>query len=297
MATSTTHGAGELQLFAITADGPRELAVRTSGGTVHDLLDELPLGVYSAMRTFGHNRFLWLDAHFERTERSMQALGWSTKLDRALVSRALHATTSAYKLPDARVRFDVLRESFTLGGATSNLFVALSPFVPVPEKFMREGVSIDLAQHLHRDQPKIKTTEFVRVRRPLPLGTQERYEHLLLDEQGRALECSSSNIVFVRGRELIAAGTGVLEGITLKVIQHLAPQLGLTLRDQRLTLGEIAHVDEALLSSSSRGIVPIINVADHSIRDGRVGPHTRELIDAYYAFAGREARPAIEVDQ
>jgi branched-subunit amino acid aminotransferase/4-amino-4-deoxychorismate lyase len=282
-------------LFAVTESGPVEVKTSASGGTVHDVLDALPIGVYSALRTFHHDRFLWLDAHFDRTERSMRALGWSGVLDRSRLRRALHETVSAYPYPDARVRFDVLREPFALGGATSNVFIGLSPYVAVPEDFVRDGVCIDLAPHLHRKQPKVKTTDFVRERRPFPLGTKQCYEHLMLDEQGRALECSSSNIAFVRGTELVSAGSGVLEGITFKVVQHLAPALGLTLRDERLSLDQIARVDEAFLSSSSRGVVPIVEVAGARIGTGRVGAHTRELIAAYYAFAEREARTAVDI--
>lgn len=282
------------RLFAVTGHGAAPVEPRASGPTVHDVLDELPIGVYSALRTFRHDRFLWLDAHFDRTERSMRALGWATELPRERLRAALHETVSAYPFPDARVRFDVLREPFTFGGATSNLFVSLSPYVAVPEEFLRDGVGIELAPQLHRKTPKVKTTDFVRERRPYPLATKESYEHLMLDEQGRALECSSSNIAFVRGNELVSAGSGVLEGITFKVVQHLAPSLGLTLRDERLSLEQIARVDEAFLSSSSRGIVPIVQVAGARIGTGRVGPHTRDLIKTYYAFADREARRAFD---
>jgi branched-subunit amino acid aminotransferase/4-amino-4-deoxychorismate lyase len=286
--------ASSTRLFAVTDNRPVAIEVPASGPTVHDALDVLPIGVYSALRTFRHDRFLWLDAHFDRTERSMRALGWSGQLDRSRLRRALHETVSAYPFPDARVRFDVLREPFAIGGATSSHFVSLSPYVAVPDEFLRDGVAIELAPHLHRKTPKVKTTDFVRERRPFPLGTKGSYEHLMLDEQARALECSSSNIAFIRGRELVSAGTGVLEGITFKVAQHLAPSLGLSLRDERLSLDEIAHVDEAFLSSSSRGIVPIIQVAGQRIGTGRVGPHTRALIAAYYAYADREARKAFD---
>jgi hypothetical protein len=39
--------------------------------------------------------------------------------------------------------------------------------------------------------------------------------------------------------------------------------------------------------------VPIVTVDTQRIGDGRVGPLTRRLVDAYYAFAAREAKPAL----
>ena len=285
---------GELQLFAVCGGRPQRLQVDAPAGTVHDLLEALPGGVYSAMRTFQHERFLWLDEHIARTERSMAGLGWKRALDRAVLRRALHETAHAYPLADSRVRFDVLREPAELQGVRSDLFVALSPHVPVPEEFLRHGVRVEFAPHLHRDSPHIKTTEFVRRRKPFPIGSRERFEHLLLDEAGRILECSSANVAFVRGRELVAAGDGVLEGITLKVLLHLAPQLGLNVRGERLSVDALSKVDEAFLSSSARGVVPIVQVEEQRIGDGTVGPTVHSLMRAYEDFAAQHARPAID---
>jgi branched-subunit amino acid aminotransferase/4-amino-4-deoxychorismate lyase len=292
MASTTSSGA--LQLFALLPSGPRELGAPVGSGTVHDVLETLPGGVYSAMRTFEHDRFLWLDEHLARTERSMRGLGWNSALRRHELCRALDQTARAYPGADARVRFDVLREPVEFGGVRSETFIALSPLVAVPEAFVRDGVRVDFAPHLHRDAPRIKTTEFVRVRKPLPIGTQERYEHILVDATGRILECSSANIAFLRGRELVSAGDGVLQGITMMVIEHLAPALGLRVVHERLAPSDLAHVDEALLSSSARGIVPIVRVAEQPIGSGAVGPHVRRLLSAYAEFAARNARRAVD---
>lgn len=281
------------QLFAVTERGPVALEAPSAQGTVHDLLEQLPGGVYSALRTFGHNRFLWLDAHLDRTERSMQGLGWPRKLERRLLCEALHHVTSDYPLPESRVRFDVLREPVEFLGVRADLFLALSPHVDVPEEFLRDGVRVELAPQLHRDTPRIKTTEFVLRRKPLPLGTKERYEHVLLDPQRRVLECSSSNIAFVRDGAIVSAGDGVLEGITALVLRRVAAQLGLSWRDERLPLEELSSVDEAFLSSSGRGVVPIVQVENQRIGSGRVGEITRRLLSAYTAYAEHEARCAV----
>lgn len=282
----------ELQLIAVTARGPEALHVEAGGGTVHDLLERLPGGVYSALRTFGHERFLWLHEHLARTERSMAGLGWPGELDRARLCAALDQAVRAYPLADARVRFDVLREPHELQGVRADMFIALSPFVPVPEKFLREGVALDFAPHLQRSAPRIKTTDFVRQRKPLPLGVQERYEHVLVDEHDRVLECSSANLAFFAGDELVTAGDGVLEGITLAVLLHLAPSLGLRVRRERVPVAELARFDESFLSSSARGPVPVVRIGEQSIGAGRVGPRVKRLIAAYYECAEREARRA-----
>lgn len=289
MSTNTPDKSSGLELHALTATGLRRLSVEDTSGTVHDLLERLPTGVYSALRTFHHDRFLWLDKHLERTWQSMAGLGWNKALARDSVRRALHAAVRDYPLVNARVRFDILREPVTIQGVTADVFIALSPFVPVPEEYLREGVRVELAPHLRRELPRVKTTDFVRARKPLPLGTRERYEGVLLDHEQRILECSSANIGFFRRGAVITAGDGVLEGITMLVLRHLAPSLGLGWVDERLPLSGLATVDEAFLSSSSRGVVPIVQIADWRIGDGRVGMGTRGLLAAYLAFGERES--------
>jgi branched-subunit amino acid aminotransferase/4-amino-4-deoxychorismate lyase len=293
MTTSTRDPSAGLELFALSEGRLHALTVARGAGTVHDLLEELPVGVYSALRTFHHDRFLWLDAHFERTERSMQRLGWNKALDRAALSQALDTAVRAYPLTDARVRFDVLREPAMLQGVRADVFIALSPYVPVPPAFVDGGVRVDLAPHLRRDTPLVKTTDFVRARKPLPLSTRDHYEGVLLDAEQRMLECSSANIAFVRGRTVIAAGDGVLEGITLRVVRHVAPTLGLAWIDQRLPFAELASVDGAFLTSSSRGLVPIVEIAGQRIGDGRVSDTFHALLQAYLACADRESRRAV----
>ncbi len=294
MTTSTTPAAAGLQLFALTPSGLHALQAPASGASVHELLEVLPDGVYSALRTFHHDRFLWLEAHFDRTDRSMAGLGWPSALDRPLLRAALHAAVSAYPFPDARVRFDVLREPTELQGVTSSSFLALSRYVPVADEFLREGVEVDLARHLRRDSPRIKTTGFVRARKPLPLGTRERFESVLLDDEERILECTSANIGFVRSDAIVTAGEGVLEGITSAVLRHIAPDVGLSWERERLPLAALDSVSEAFLTSSSRGVVPVVRIAGMPIGDGRVGPRTRALSEAYYACAEREARSTRE---
>src|SRR5687768_12175600 len=119
-ATSKVSG---LEFHALTEAGLRRLPIAATTGTVHDLFEELPFGVYSALRTFHHDRFLWLDTHFDRTERSMAQLGWTNRLDREALRRALYAAVRAYPLEDAVVRFDVLREPASVQGVASHVFV------------------------------------------------------------------------------------------------------------------------------------------------------------------------------
>ncbi len=69
-------------------------------------------------------------------------------------------------------------------------------------------------------------------------------------------------------------------GISRKILLEVIPP-SLTLQPQPPQLADLAEFDEAFLTSSSRGVVPIVQINEVSIGDGRPGPITRQLSALY----------------
>src|SRR5690606_16002458 len=201
-----------VQLFAVTADGPQRLQPPEAVAGIHDLPAGLPFGVYTAFRTFAHNRFLELQAHLDRLQQSMALLEWAYTLDQQRLRQALQAVSSAYPGNDARVRVDVLSAPASLLGSASRELITLAPFTPLPERMAREGVSVAVAPQLNRPDPLVKDASFVLARRETLPELPQVHEYLLCDEAGRLLEGSSSNFYGVARGTLWTAGKGVLEG-------------------------------------------------------------------------------------
>lgn len=291
---SDAHNAASMgvQLFAVTARGPQALPVPAGAQGAHEVFDGLSLGVYSALRTFERVRFLGLEQHFERTDRSLELLGRPERLERARLAQAMDQAVRSFPGPEAFVRFDVLSAAPTALGTDEQLLLALSPLVPVPENCLREGVVVRLSS-LQRARPLIKVASFVLERRPFPLGRRDAYEHLIVDARGRILEGTSSNFLAVQGQRLRLTGEEALQGVTQRIVAALAQEFGLGLVREPLQLSELAEIDEAFLSGSTRGIVPVVAVEEQRIGAGTPGPWTRRLTEAYYRYAREHARPAV----
>ncbi len=285
MTTSTQS----IQFFALSDEGPRSIPVREGVRHAHELFDDLPLGVYSAFRTFDHERFLGLDLHLDRTDRSMELLGWPERIDRPRLCAALDEVCRAYPGPDAFVRFDVLAEESRAHGERE--LIALSPLQLVPESYLREGVGVHFTP-LRRVRPLIKSARFVVERRPYPLGRQDAFEHLLVDDAGRVREGTSSNFLALLDGTLRLAGDGALQGVTQRFVARLAREAGLAVEVRPLQRDELERAAEAFLTGSTRGVVPIVSLEGRKIGDGRPGEWTRRLARAYAELARREARPA-----
>ena len=280
------------QLFLVGNGGVRPLPIPESAQTFEEMLAGYPLGVYSAFRTFAHNKFLYLEAHLERLRQSMRLLGWDYRLDEWPLRRALHQVCTAYPLPEARVRVDVLAEPVSAGDLSGRLLIGLIPFTSPPEAYYREGVRVDVVTGLHREKPQAKTAVFAQHRRQYQ-KSGDVYEYLMLDDDGRILEGLTSNFYAVKDGILRTAGSGILEGITRKIILNLAAELNIPVQLEAVRMGEIPHLQEAMISSSSRAVLPVVQIGEQVVGDGRPGPVYRRILTAYNHFVACEVKTAV----
>jgi branched-chain amino acid aminotransferase len=286
----------EVQLFAVTKSGAQRLVTPTQVTSFDDLYNGLSPGVYSALRTFSHNKFLYLEAHIARTRRSIELMGWDLQFDERDLRQALHQVCTAYPLSDARVRFDVLAEPAYSFGTDSRVLIALLPMRTLPAHFYEQGVSVGLARGFSRQQPQAKTAAFALARREFARRQKETapYEFLILDEAGHILEGMGSNFYGVRDGVVYTAGQGVLEGISRQIILELLPQMDIPLCQQAIHLDEISTLDEAGMSSSSRALLPIVKIAGQVIGQGQPGPICQRILTVYNQFVAERVKLAID---
>jgi branched-subunit amino acid aminotransferase/4-amino-4-deoxychorismate lyase len=319
----------DFQLFAVEDAGPRALPVPEGATQFVDLYSGLPLGVYDVFRTFEGNKFLYLNRHLARTERSMALLGWHYLLDRARLLRTLHNVVTGAGWPEMRVRIDILAEPAETLGTAGRELIAIQPFTPPSHELYERGVAVDFAAELRRDNPLAKAAEFA-ARRPVSGGLRalegtndpdaevgtgfkpastdvdgghppairpsaeiEPYEYLLLDSRRRILEGTGTNFWAVRDGVVYTVGEGVLEGITREIILQLIPELGIPLRLEAVSADETDSLDEAALSGSSRAFLPVVSIAGQTVGDGRPGPISHRILDAYNIFVAENIRTAI----
>jgi branched-chain amino acid aminotransferase len=282
------------RLYAVTDDGIENLLIPQEISDLTTLYAGVDLGVYTALRTYDHIKFLELDAHLDRTEKSMALLGWDYKLDRDRFKHALHTAVSSYPEQEARVRYDVLSRPAQSLNSDSRELIALTPFKPEPKAVYTQGVGTDFVPSLVRYKPLAKTAEFAERRsRMLPTRSQAHYEYLLLDEDDNILEGTLTNFWGVRDGQVWTAGKDVLEGITRKILLDLIPSMGIRLHEEAINRRDLPLLDEAFLSGSSRAVVPVVRIASYEIGDGRPGPATRQILRAYQEYVRLHTAPAV----
>ncbi|MDQ3376645.1 MAG: aminotransferase class IV, partial [Actinomycetota bacterium] len=76
--------------------------------------------------------------------------------------------------------------------------------------------------------------------------------------------------------------SGVLEGITRRTVMELASELGIPLEQRAIPAGEMRRAEEAFVTSTAGGIIPVTEVDGKAVGGGKPGPVTLRLREAYW---------------
>ncbi|MCU0511773.1 MAG: aminotransferase class IV [Anaerolineae bacterium] len=238
-------------------------------------------GIYTVTNTFQRTQVLKLDAHLDRLEDSARRAGIALALDRPRLRAALREMIAAADFGDVRFRI-------TVSAAQPQHFIlTLEPFQPVAPALIAQGVRAITAANSARHNAAAKTTDWMHARAALEAAMPPGiYDTFLLDADGYVLEGLASNVYGVLAGELRTAGAGVLPGIAQQIVLAVAPPR-LPVRREAFHVREVARLEEAFLTSSSRGIIPVVEIDGQRIGAGVPGPHTLALRQAYQDWLHR----------
>jgi branched-chain amino acid aminotransferase len=277
------NDATTIPICVLTPDGVQPAPYTAS--SFADAATSEPPGVYTIGRTYQRDHALLMDDHLNRLEQSARLEGIPATLNRPALRKALHDLIAQSGYSEARYRLTIPRAH------PDRVYITLEPFKPVPPDIQANGCRV-VSVHRARHNPAAKTTDWYMARQSsrdaFPPGI---YEGILVADDGTLLEGMSSNFYAVVNGTLRTAMEGVLEGISRRTLMKVAANvLPLDLRPVRL--GDA--LDEAFISSAGRGIVPVVEIDGQPVGDGRPGPFTLRLGEAYNAWAAAHLEPVYQ---
>ncbi len=106
---------------------------------------------------------------------------------------------------------------------------------------------------------------------------------VLTDADGNLTEAPGCNVFLIKEGVLKTPDSGCLEGITRQTVFDLADELNLGVEAGKLPARELADADEAFLTSTAGGIMPISHVDDRPL-GGHNGPgeQTTQIHNLYW---------------
>jgi len=235
-------------------------------------------GIYTVTNTYNTTQTLMFDAHLDRLEDSAQRENIDLQYDRNTLKAALRQMILDAGFGDVRFRVTVPRAT------PDELILTLEPFTPPSQEIINQGTRCITSRAGVRHNPSAKTTDWMHDRKALEDAMPDPiYDTFLLTPDGKILEGLGSNFYAILDGELRTAGEGVLAGISQKIVFAICEDI-LPLRKEAVHVNDIPNFSEAFLTSSSRGIIPVVEIDGMTIGDGTVGEKTRQLRQAYQAW-------------
>lgn len=248
---------------------------------VDDLSIMRGVGVFDFMRTFG-GRPHSLKKHVARLENSAHEIGLELPWTQDDIIAIVNATLEKNQLPEANIRIVITGGSspdFITPQGKPRLLVLVTPISPPPAEWYENGVKI-ITVCSRRNLPEAKSIDYIRATIALREAKKAgAVEAVYLDRERRVLEGTTSNIFAIVDGVLVTPGNNILPGITRKAVLDISRTM-MESRVSGLSLESLCKAEEVFITGSGKGLVPVVQVDEHTIGSGRPGPKTTLLMEA-----------------
>ncbi len=237
--------------------------------------------------------FFRLEDHLDRFERSMEGLSLSLPLTRDDIREVLIECVRLSGLRDAYAEIICTRGIPKPGSrdpreCENRFYAFVVPFVWIadPEK-QEHGLHAVIADRQRiaptSVDPTVKNYHWL----DLEVGLLEAYERggetvILTDASDNVVEGPGFNVFAIHDGAISTPDSGVLQGITRRTVIELANDHGIPIEERPVPATSLRRADEAFLSSTAGGIMPVTTVDGQKIGTGEPGPTTLRLREAYW---------------
>src|SRR3954452_11657491 len=268
-------------------------------------------GVWEGLRVHrGHPAFL--EHHLDRLFEGAQAILLDIGMSRREVTAAIYETLRANDMVDGvHVRLMVTRGTkstpyqdprLTVGPAT--VVIIAEHKEPLPAT-VAEGITL-FTTHVRRAtpdtlDPKLNShSKLNDITACIQAYTAGADEALMLDPQGFVATCNSTHFFIVKSARdsepevWTSDGRFTLGGITRGNVLAMCHDAGITARETTFSLTDVYSAQEAFVTGTFAGVVPVRTVDGRTIGSGERGPVVERLQEMYVDLvhadiAGRSA--------
>ena len=227
-----------------------------------------------------NGRPLFLEDYLDRVEKSAAQLHLHLPVTREELSGQIMRVIRANGLPDASMRL-VLTGGYAEDGyspSVPNLLIMEYPFPHYPPSRYTQGVKLMLHEY-QRTFPSAKSINYLVGIYLLPQQKAAGADDVLFHHNGLIYETTRANFFIVKqDGTIVTAADGILEGITRKKLLEVARR-HFRVEERNLSMEELKTASEAFITSSTKRVMPVVQVGDVVIGDGKPGEVTHRLLD------------------
>lgn len=255
------------------------------------------MGVFEGVRAYKTDKgaaIFRLQDHTDRLFRSAHILQMPMPFDKEIINQAQLDSVAQNNLDSAYIRPMCFYGSEGMGLRADNLKVHVmvaawswGAYLGADglEKGIRIRTSSFTRHHVNITMCKAKANgNYMNSMLALQEAISGGYdEAMLLDNEGYVTEGSGENIFIIRDGIIFTPDlTSALDGITRNTIFQFAEELGIEVREKRITRDEVYIADEAFFTGTAAEVTPIREVDNRMIGEGKRGPITEKLQTMYF---------------
>lgn len=240
--------------------------------------------------TVVNGKLVGFDSHMARLRRSLKELSMPSPADdeallamhRELVKRneidqGLVYIQITRGVADRNFYFPSEDTPTTLVAFTQNNKVLDTPA-------LNNGIKVISVEDQRWARRDIKTTQLLYPSMAKMQAKSQGADDAWLVEDGKVTEGTSNNAFIVTAEGTLVTrplSNDILHGTTRKALLECAESLQMKFEERAFTIEEAKNAREAFISSASCFAVPVISIDGATIADGKCGPLTKRLREAY----------------
>jgi len=270
----------------------REAKVHVLTHTLH-----YGMGVFEGVRAYKAQQgtsIFRLQAHTDRLFDSAHIMNMSMPFDKETINEAQRTVVRDNNLESAYIRPMCFYGSEGMGLRADNLkthvmVAAWEWGAYLGEENLTKGLRIRTSSytrhHVNISMCKAKANgHYINSMLALQEAMTDGYdEAMLLDNEGYVAEGSGENIFLVKDDVIYTPDlTSALNGITRNTIFTMCKELGIEIKEKRITRDEVYIADEAFFTGTAAEVTPIREVDNRTIGCGSRGPITEKLQTMYF---------------
>lgn len=246
-------------------------------------------GIYEVMAVLD-GQLVDENLHLDRLERSLDGLRMESAMARPALKIVLQEVLRRNRIGDGILYLQITRGVARRDHAfptkqKSALVITARPATLPPSGTLSAGVQIITLPELRWKRCDIKTISLL----PNVLAKQHAreagaYEAWFVDPDGFVTEGSSTNAWIVTKKGVLVtrpADQLILSGITRHGVLEAAAEEGIPVQQRPFHLDEAKAAPEAILTSTTAFLLPVLKIDGKVIGDGKAGKMTKRLLRRY----------------
>jgi D-alanine transaminase len=149
---------------------------------------------------------------------------------------------------------------------------------------LRYGIKVILREDIRWHRCDIKSVMLLPNVLMIQEASENGAEECFFIRDGFFTECAHSNIFGIKDGVLYTHpdSNRILPGITKKVILQQCRMLGIQVQEKPMRADDFRNFDEFFISGTGNEVMPVIQLENSTVRDGRPGPVTRRIQQEFF---------------